>query len=253
MEFKLNKYSIYDKFEFIILVICLAILPLPPFLGYIWISTLLVLPMLAFKYLLIESNEILNIDKFLVKILLIIFTAFVSVFIIDSLDSYLVEIKKLLGVIVLMIIIFFSVKRNKNNIFLFYTVFILKFIILLIYTYNSGILNNYSANEIRLQSGYEIGVNANVYGYFGFISLFSIAFLLFRSGKFYLFILLYICFALTLYVNIIAASRAGLIFAILAFLAIYFGVTFKKFNVSLVKLILFSFLNYYKKIKFHIL
>ena len=225
-----------DRLICYLLFICMAIIPL--FENYNWISTILIYPTLALHLFLSDNLRNINFDKFIRNFLFIILFAFLSIISAYSLEFYIYEIKKLLGVLVILVITFFLLKRNINNIWLLYLILSAKFLIMFFFTYQSGILTNFDFTESRLQSGGMVGINANTYGYFAFISQFALAIIYNIRKNFILLILIVLVFFLSFYINTVTASRAGLFFTFMSTATIYLSLTFKKYNTFIFKIIL---------------
>lgn len=235
-----RNYGFYDKLEFFLLLICLALLPL--FQNFTWVSTLVILPFLSFYYLFRNKKSILTFDFFLTRYILLFVFALFSIGIVRSTDLYITEVKRLLGVILMLIIAFFSIKRNFNNIWLFYIILLVKFILMIIYTYSFGTLLDVEMESYRIQSGAEVGINANQYGYFGFVALFAVGFIYHMKRSKSILLLFILIFTASLLMTIIAASRAGTIFTIMSLVMIYLSITYSNKLNFIIKFVILSIL-----------
>lgn len=242
LNYKPFRIGSKDRTIFIILFVCLAIIPLIP--EYTWISTMLILPSLTIQLVFSNKNIKIYLDKF-IKIYLIIFVfAIISIINSHILSVYFAEIKQLLGVITIFIIAIYLLRRNINNIWLLYLILFSKFVIMLFYTYKSGIMIDIEIETSRLQSGAIIGINANAYGYFSFIALYILGVVMNISKKRILTVIFLIVLFVSIYINILAASRAGMLFSILSAIAVFLSLTFKSFKNLSIKLSIFLLFLY---------
>jgi len=94
-------------------------------------------------------------------------------------------------------------------------------------TYSIGFTQSIDLETGRWQSGKEVGINANAYGYYAFMSLFSLGMIMniFKRNILTLFMLL--VFAASIHINIVTASRAGLSMTVLSGVFIYMSLTFR--------------------------
>jgi O-antigen ligase len=229
-----------DKFIHLLLFLCISVFPLFP--EYTWLSTIILLPGLAFFLYHRDSSIELKIDIFFRRFIIIFLFAIISFlwsfssFEYFKVSAYFEETKKLLGVIVIFNISFFILRRNINNIWYLYLILFSKFLIMLYYTYNKGILSNFVAASGRINSGSEVGINANAYGYFAFISLFALGITI-NHNKNWIYKILFILVSLSsIFINTLAASRAGLFFTVLSVISIYLAVSFKSWKVLFFKI-----------------
>ena len=227
------KFKFIDIVEFLILLTCIAIIDL--FSEYNWITTGIFIPGITLLYIIVLKSKILT-DKFLKSFILLLLLAIVSIIFINSFEEYILEIKRFLGVVAIIIIANSSIKRNSNNIYLFYTILLLKYLFLIYFTYKSGVIQSSDIELDRLQTGYDIGINANVYGYFAFLAIYSSVLIFYNKSQFYFIALLSIVIFTSLYVNLYAASRAGLIFTLLSGFLIYLAVNYKTLKNLILKL-----------------
>lgn len=223
-----------DKFLHLLLFVCISVLPLFP--EYTWLSTMFLLPGIAlFLFLQDKSIKLLQ-NKFFKRFFILFLFAILSLLWSNSLLAYFEEMKKVLGVIVICIIGVFILRRSINNIWYLYLILIAKFVIMIYFTYKFGKITNFDIEADRLQSGADVGINANAYGYFAFISLFALGMII-NENKSWIFKVLFIFVIVTsIYINVLAASRAGLIFSVLSSIFIYFALTFKTWKVLFIKI-----------------
>lgn len=223
-----------DKFLHLLLFVCISVLPLFP--KYTWISTIFLLPGLALLLMLKDKSIKLLQDNFFKRLFILFLFAILSLIWVNSLTAYFEEIKKLLGIIVICIIGVLILRRGMNNIWFLYFILLTKFVIMIYYTYKFGIITNFDAEASRLESGTDVGINANAYGYFAFISLFALGMIM-NENKNWIFKVLYIfVLSTSIYINILAASRAGLTFSVVSSIFIYLALTFKTWKVLFIKI-----------------
>ena len=231
-----KKINFIDRVVFFCFFISLAILPL--YSNLIWISTFIVLP-LSFIYLITSNNSVkYSFEPFHKRLLLFFFFAIVSLIFVESLNDYIFEIKRLFGVLLMISICFMYIKRNPLNIYRFYFIILCKYIFMLIFTYKYGLDEIDFGN--RLKSGEDVGINANAFGYFAFISLFIVGILLLLKKNIWT-ISIFILFFLTgIIINALAASRAGILFSFMSFILILNSVYYKKIYIKVFILLIIS-------------
>lgn len=225
IPFQISKTDIFIHF---ILFVSLDILPLFP--NYTWLSTMILLPLMAILLPFKDGFYKLYADLFVKRIFIIFLFAVLSIVFAANMQYYFREIKGFLGIIVIFIIGVSMLKRNINNIWILYVILMFKFIIMVYYTYKTGVISSFNPDFGRLQSGAEVGINANAYGYFTFVALYAIgAIMIINNKQIYKFLFLTI-FLIGAYINILAASRAGFLFTILSTVSIYIASSFKNWK-----------------------
>jgi O-antigen ligase len=249
VSFKIDKI---DKIVSLLLLFCFAIFPL--FKDFTWISTNIILPIIAILYFF--SKEFFY-NKLFGALIVIYLGSLFSIIHVQNFDAYFFELQKITGVFISSFIVFFFVRKNISNLFLVYYIFVLKFLIIIIFSYFNLDLLLFDFENERLSSGKDIGINANVYGYFCFLALNFCGYILIINKNLiykYLFLILTI---LGITATILAASRGGLIFVILISLTISITLYWKEkrriFLVLILLVLSISLLN--KKItltNFHI-
>ena len=215
-----------DRFISYILLICVAFIPL--YSDFTWISTVIIIP-LTFLYLFSRFGMVnFKLDKFLKRyIWIFIFSIIGSLNLISS-ENYFLEISRLIGVFLFMIIASLYIKKNSSNIWRLYIIIILKYIGMLAFTAYTG-LETINI-ETRLETGREVGINANAYGYFAFLSLFIIGVFLNFKKSYLGYLFFFLILVSSLIINIYAASRSGLTFTLISSILILYFVNYKKNN-----------------------
>lgn len=208
-----------DLFTKFLLFLSIAVIPL--FNGYAWISTTLILPGLAVASFFgrgkINSGHLL-LNPFFRVFVGLLFIGLLSAFFVISPERYLAQNKRLFGVVTVIIVTIFLLNRDPKNFRYFQAVYIVKFVLLVSYSYFFGLFENLDLENDRLYADDVAGINANSFGYFAFFALFF-ASLLYLNTRRRVYLILYILlFASSLYVNVLAASRGGLLFTILSLL-----------------------------------
>lgn len=242
-----SKIDKKDKIISILLFISFAILPL--YSDLIWISTNIILPVMAVSYLFSKKFYLNNLLRALIVIYL--FSLF-SFFNLINFDAYLIEIKKLTGVLIASFVIFNFAKKSISNLFIVYYIFIIKFLFIAIYSYLYMDMLSLDFEQERLSSGKELGINANAYGYFCFVALCFLTLILIVNKNLIHKFFLFTTFVLGLVTTLLAASRAGFSFLILtsftSILILFWKEKIKIFLFILLVALSFSALD--KKISF---
>lgn len=224
-----------DKIILSILFFCFCLFPL--FDDYTQISTYFLLPTLAIYYLI--SNQI-QVNTVVKSVLFIFLIGVLFYFNVEDFELYIFEMKRLFGVVLMLFVINNLVIKNPSNLFPIYFIYFAKFIILFSFSiYNIDLIEiDFTAQ--RLKSGRDVGINANAFGYFAFLSLFSLSFVMIQNSKkifFYLFIMTLFS---SIYINLICASRAGLFFTIITSVTTLF--IFEKINKKMFFLLIIAFI-----------
>ena len=207
---------------------CVAFIPL--FKDFNWISTTIIIP-LTFLYLFSKFGIVnFKLDKFLKRFIWIFIFSIISIFHVVSSGNYFYEISRLIGVFLFMIIASLYLKKNSSNIWRLYIIIILKYVGMLAFTAYVGleIINL----ETRLETGKEVGINANAYGYFSFLSLFIVGVFLNFKKSYLGYLSFFLIFVSSIIINTYAASRSGLTFTLISFTLILYFLNYKKNNLS---------------------
>jgi O-antigen ligase len=223
------KSNFSDRIIFFGLFMSFSIIPL--FNTFNWVISFVLLP-LIFVYLIVKTKSLkFSLERFHKLFILLSLFSLASLIFVTSVPFYIIEIKRLFGVYIMISICFMYVKRNPSNIYSLYFILICKYIFMLIFTFKYGLDEiNF---EDRLNSGEIIGINANAFGYFAFISLFAAGIFTLLKKNILSISFFILIFLSAILITTIAASRAGLLFSFASFVLILNSIYYKKFSIRL--------------------
>lgn len=225
-----------------ILLVSLAILPLFPSITFI--ATKIMMPLLLVVYLIKYPLKSVFQPFICLLIFMVIYGVFCGIFVSD-LNLFFEDMSAVLITLIYSMIIFQYCSKAKNNKIIICNIFIMKFIFIIVYgAMNFDTLMIYLINNQRLKTGLELGINANAFGYFGFIAMFAAIFNYIYSGrKKYLYVF-FVVSTISLISTFLVSSRGGMLFTIIALILlsniVLKGLFIKTLNISAVYFLIYK-------------
>ena len=223
-----SSYDLLDGIYLLGLFVGICFLPLWD--KYAYITTQLILPIL---FLISLQNGRLRFDLYIKALLLLYLFVLLSLRSTVGISDYLEDVKRFTGVVLTVLLFSNILTRNVTHIYNIMWIYVLKFIVMFCFFFLNDI-NVYSALfESRLRSGAEVGINANAFGYYSFIGVFAVALLLHskRYSEVKMRALFYIISVMSIFINVVNSSRAGILITILSILSVFL-ITGKKLKIK---------------------
>jgi hypothetical protein len=210
----INKFFL--KIELVVVFLSISVMPLFPLITFI--STKIFMPLLLGYYLF--KNPLL-----LLKQPFVIFLVFMIVYgviwgaWVPDVALYTTDISSVVVTLIYTMVLMYFVNNKEKKKVLFCNIFIFKFIFMIIYgLFYFDQLVIYVIDGQRVNSGQELGINANAFGYFGFIAIFCSLINYLITGQRKYFLLFFLISVISISTSFVMSSRGGVIFSCLALL-----------------------------------
>ena len=236
-------------FPIIVFLFCIVFADIFPTLNNL--SLYFIIPILFFYFLPTRFKVIIRYKPIYYFFLLLLWSSVTAIFSFN-LDNSLAELNTILGCFIFSFVLVCFIIKQYKYIFLFYVLYILKFIA---YCYRALMSNELDIfRRINVED-----INANMYGYYGFMAIISSFFLwqhlprvvkLNKRIKSILFLIFIFIIVLSLTFNFYSASRAGISISILTSILLlfsHFSSFSKKSIFQFILLLIFSFSLIYQQ------